>query len=68
MKKFLTLFVLSFVTIGSFAQNADQGMAIDLRSSGKIYVVVAVLLVVFIGLAMYLFAMDKRIKKIERGN
>jgi CcmD family protein len=68
MKKILIFFVLSFVTTWSFGQSNDQGMAVDLRSSGKIYVVVAVLAVVFIGLALYLFSIDRRIKKLEKGN
>ncbi|RYE09913.1 MAG: CcmD family protein, partial [Sphingobacteriales bacterium] len=36
-----------------------------LRQSGGIYVVVSTLAIVFIGLAIYLFAIDKRLKKIE---
>jgi CcmD family protein len=41
-------------------------MATELRSSGKIYVVVAVLATIFIGLAFYLFLIDNRLKKIEK--
>mgnify|MGYP003941938663 CR=1 FL=1 len=41
-------------------------MATGLRSSGKIYVVVAVLAVLFIGLAVYLFTLDKRLTKLEK--
>lgn len=41
-------------------------MASGLRSSGKIYVVVAVLAVLFIGLAVYLFTLDKRLTKLEK--
>ncbi|WP_423148095.1 CcmD family protein [Rubrolithibacter danxiaensis] len=66
MKKIIILFVLSFVTTIVFAQNAENGMAVDLRASGKIYVVVAVIAVIFIGLFIYLFSIDRRIKKIER--
>ena len=40
-------------------------MATGLRSSGKIYVVVAVISIIFIGLLAYLFSIDKRLKKIE---
>ena len=58
--------ILSFVTKLAFAQSAEEGMALDLRSSGKIYVVVAVVAFIFIGLAVYLFSIDKRLKKIER--
>jgi len=67
MKKltFLMLMLLSFTTV--FAQ-ADQPveMADAMRSSGKIYVVVAVIAIIFAGLAIYLFAIDRRLKKIER--
>lgn len=48
-----------------FAQN-DIEMADVMRTDGKIYVVVAVLAVIFIGLAVYLFTLDKRISKMER--
>lgn len=39
-----------------------------MRSVGKIYVVVAVLVVIFIGLALYLFFIDRRISKLEKSN
>lgn len=65
MKKILAFLVLSFVSTLTFAQNAEEGPVLDLRASGKIYVVVAVIAVIFIGLAIYLFSIDRRIKKIE---
>ncbi|MHB1177517.1 MAG: CcmD family protein [Daejeonella sp.] len=68
MKK--TLLAFCFLLLASslsFAQNTDGvEMATALRSSGKIYVVVAVLATVFIGLAFYLFSIDNRLKKIEK--
>ena len=67
MKKFtvLLLLVLSFVT--AFAQQTQSvEMADVLRSSGKIYVVVATIVIIFAGLAIYLFSIDKRLKKIEK--
>jgi len=50
------------------AQSTQNGveMAEALRSSGKIYIVVAVMCVVFIGLAFYLFAIDKRLGRLEK--
>ncbi|MDB5109550.1 MAG: hypothetical protein JWR67_664 [Mucilaginibacter sp.] len=67
MKKlpFLLLLLLSFTSV--FAQ-ADQSVEMDnvMRSSGKIYVVIATIAIVFIGLAIYLFSIDKRLKKIEK--
>jgi CcmD family protein len=67
MKKFtlLLLLVLSFATV--FAQqNQPVEMADALRSSGKIYVVVLTIVIIFAGLAVYLFSIDKRLKKIEK--
>jgi len=67
MKKFLLLCFLLFSSIAIIAQESNGiDMATELRSSGKIYVVVAVLAVIFIGLAFYLFSMDNRLKKIEK--
>lgn len=41
-------------------------MADILRQSGKIYVVIAVMLVIFLSIAIYLFYQDKKIKEIEK--
>jgi CcmD family protein len=68
MKSFLLTicFILS-LSIVSYAQNSNGvDMATELRSSGKIYVVVMVLAVIFIGIAIYLFSIDNRLKKIEK--
>ncbi|OOQ60937.1 CcmD family protein [Mucilaginibacter pedocola] len=62
----LTL-LLNFVT--AFAQpGSDVEMADKLRVSGMIYVVVITVAIVFIGLAVYLFSIDRRLKKIEKDN
>lgn len=69
MKKFLILFCLAFCNLVAFAQQANNvEMADVMRSSGKIYVVIATISIVFVGLAIYLFSMDRRLKKIEKGN
>lgn len=67
MKKiflFLSLLTSSLLT---FAQDvAPVEMATGLRSSGKIYVVVAVLVIIFIGIVIYLTRLDKKISKLEK--
>ncbi len=69
MKKILSLLLIIIQATQTFSQqNTTVEMATGLRSSGKIYVVVAVISVIFIGLLVYLFTIDKRLKKIERGN
>ena len=40
-------------------------MADTMRSSGKIYVVVAVLVTILIGIVLYLVRLDRKIKKLE---
>lgn len=41
-------------------------MAEQLRSSGKIYVVVAVLSTVLLGMILYTITLDRRINKLEK--
>ena len=43
----------------------DVEMADTMRSEGKIYVVVAILLLIFAGLIGYLILLDRKITKIE---
>ena len=69
MKKLLILLCLAFCTADAFAQQTNNvEMADTMRSSGKIYVVIATIAIIFVGLAIYLFAIDRRLKKIEKGN
>ncbi|MVN20340.1 CcmD family protein [Mucilaginibacter arboris] len=68
MKKILLSLLLLFSATLLYAQNNDVEMADQMRSSGKIYVVIATIVIIFIGLAIYLFTIDKRLKKIEREN
>jgi len=66
MKRFLSVLAMLVAALQGFAQQANEvEMATDLRSSGKIYVVVIVVCVIFIGLILYLFSIDRRLKKIE---
>lgn len=69
MKKII-LSATAFLTglMCSFAQANESGveMATGLRSSGKIYVVVLVLVILFVGLAIYLFSIDRKISKLEK--
>ena len=72
MKKLL-VFVLLYFSLQGVAQNSYTGpedtkveMADQFRSSGKIYVVVAVLSTVLIGIILYTAILDRRISKLER--
>ena len=69
MKRIILILCIILHSIQTFAQQSNSvEMATGLRSSGKIYVVVAIISVIFIGLAAYLFTIDKRLKKFEREN
>jgi CcmD family protein len=67
IKKMLLSVLMLFLSTCLFAQQTNGvEMADQMRSSGKIYVVIATIVIVFIGLAIYLFTIDLRLKKIER--
>lgn len=66
MKKLaLSIAFMLFAIANTFAQNGGVEMATGLRSSGKIWVVVGVISTIVIGLYIYLFSIDRRIKKLE---
>lgn len=65
MKKISLLLALMLFTICTFAQDNTVEMATVLRSSGKIWVVVGVILTILIGMYVLLFTIDRRIKKLE---
>jgi CcmD family protein len=67
-KKVLILLTMLFLQLVTFAQTAEPPveMADSLYQSGKIYVVVSVLTVVFIGITTYLILLDRKIGKLEK--
>lgn len=67
MKKLLSLFVVTLLSLPLLAQESDTvEMADALRANGKIYVVVAVLMVIFIGIVVYLVRIDRKLSRIEK--
>jgi CcmD family protein len=69
MKKLVSLLFMMLCFIAVKAQNGqDVEMADKMRSEGKIYVVIGTIVIVFAGLAIYLFTIDRRLKKIEKEN
>jgi CcmD family protein len=60
-------FALSIFSVSGFAQqNQPIDMADGLNQSGKIYVVVVVLSIIFIGIVAYLIMLDRKISKLEK--
>lgn len=63
------LVILTFLTAFLFsnASTAQQPeMADTMRSEGKIYVVVAILLIIFTGMIVYLVMLDRKVTRIEK--
>ena len=57
---------MTFSAISARAQDDAEYMGDLFRSSGKIYVVVAVMSIIFAGLVVYLVRLDRRISRMER--
>jgi hypothetical protein len=50
------------------AQSNSPSMDATMVQNGKIYVVVAVLVVIFIGILIFLIQMERRLRKLERNS
>lgn len=64
MKKIISFLVLILSSFNLFAQEVQ--MADKMREDGKIWVVVGVIAIVFVGIITYLFLLDRKISKIEK--
>lgn len=58
--------IIGLVMLPAMLTAQSIEMADTMRSEGKIYVVVAILLLIFIGLITYLILLDRKITKIEK--
>jgi len=68
MKKRVTLTVLNiFFFLFGFSQSTGGGSD-ALRSDGKIYVVMAVVITILTGLLIYLVRIDRKISRMEKRN
>jgi len=65
--KYLLVFIIHMLwNIKLNAQDMGVEMADQFRADGKIYVVVAVIAIVFLGISLYLVYLDRKISKIEK--
>ena len=60
------LLTAALTCIAGFAGAQDVEMADTFRTEGKIYVVVAIVLIVLTGLIVYLFMLDRKLTKLEK--
>ena len=74
MHKFIKILVLSILCfmffLPAFCQSGNEPpeMAEGMRQSGKIYVVIAVILTILFGLIFYIIRLDKKITRLEKEN
>ena len=66
LKKIVLLFSLLLTSMISIAQEKEVEMADTMRNNGRIYVVVAVVLTILIGLILYVVRLDKKISRLEK--
>jgi hypothetical protein len=64
MNKIVLICIMSFLSLVTKAQEAPQ-MADALRENGKIYVVIAVIGIVFLCLVVFLVYLERKLKKLE---
>jgi hypothetical protein len=63
----ICLLLIFFNPVALFAQNKTE-MADTMRSNGRIYVVVAVMVTILLGLILYVFRLDRKISRLEKEN
>ena len=66
VKKIISVLVLAIVSFTVQAQSAAAEPVDTMRSNGKIYVVVAVVVTILLGLFLYVFNLDRKISKLEK--
>ena len=68
IKTVFFLFILLLITIFVHAQvgTGKTDFGETMRSNGRIYVVLAVILTILIGLILYLVRLDRKIHKLEK--
>jgi hypothetical protein len=74
-KVFLRSFFLVISLVLSLLSHAQDSltrekpqMAVLMRSNGKIYVVVTVLVIILAGLFIYLINLDRKLSRLEKNN
>jgi CcmD family protein len=70
LKKIVALFLLLLFSLIIKAQDGTKKveMADLMSSNGRIYVVVAVMVTILIGLVVYVARLDRKISKLEKEN
>ncbi len=74
-KTFLRLFFSISLTLLTFISRSQDSlrketpqMAEGMRSNGKIYVVVTVLVIILVGLILYVIQLDRKLARLEKNS
>lgn len=62
------LLCMGFLGVRAQGTASNETMASVMRANGKIYVVVAVLLTILLGLFGYLIKLDRKLSKLEKAS
>lgn len=67
MKYWINFLLVLLTTTSAFAQDPSAvEMADVMHSNGKIYVVVAVVMIIFLGIVVNMIRLEKKMNKIEK--
>jgi hypothetical protein len=66
LKYFFSVLAVMMISFVLHAQDVAVNSADNMRSNGRIYVVIAVILTILIGLILYIVRLDRKISKLEK--
>jgi len=66
MKKIIPFLISLLLGLSVMAQQVEEAPKGMMNDHLKIYVVVAVLLIIFAGISVYLFSLEGRLKNLEK--
>lgn len=66
MKRLICTCLATLVVMQVMAQDNNVSDFTGMRAGGKIYVVIAVIAVIWTGFGIFLFSMDSRLRKLEK--
>ena len=66
LKKIAATIAMAMITVFANAQDAAAEATDVMKTNGKIYVVMAVVIVIVLGLFIYLINLDRKIAKLEK--
>ncbi len=66
LKRIAAIIAMAMITVFANAQDAAADATDVMKTNGKIYVVMAVVVVIVLGLFIYLINLDRKIAKLEK--